>query len=87
MFADDTSILITNANYNELILDFTSVLSPISKWFQAIQLILNLEKTSLVKFAPSKSYLCPLNLSCVGQTLLELNNIKFLGLQLDSQLT
>jgi hypothetical protein len=87
MFADDTSILITSANYDELILDFRSVLSPISKLFQAIQLMLNIEKTSLVKFAPTKLYLCPLNLSYVGQTLFELNNVKFLGLQLDSQLT
>jgi hypothetical protein len=63
MFADDTSILITNANHDELILDFVLVLSQVSKWFQAIQLILNIEKTSLVKFAPTKSYLCPLNLS------------------------
>jgi len=42
MFADDTGILITNANHDELILDLKSVLSPIPKWFQAIQLILNM---------------------------------------------
>jgi len=41
MCADDASILITNANHDELILDFKSVLSQISKWLQAIQLILN----------------------------------------------
>jgi hypothetical protein len=87
MFADDTSMWITNVNHYELILDFRSVLSQISKWFLAIQLTLNIKKTSLVKFAPTKSYLCPLNLSYAGQTLFELNNIKFLGLQLDSHLT
>jgi hypothetical protein len=38
MFADDTTILITNANHDEVILDFKSVLSQISKWFQAISL-------------------------------------------------
>jgi len=38
MCADDTTILITNANHDELILDFKSVLSQISKWFQAISL-------------------------------------------------
>jgi hypothetical protein len=40
-----------------------------------------------VKFAPTKSALYPLHLSYDGQILVELNNIKFLGLQLDSQLT
>jgi hypothetical protein len=49
MFSDDTSILITNANHDELIFDFKSVLSQISKCFQAIQLILNTEKTRFLK--------------------------------------
>jgi len=70
MFADDTSIRTTNANRVELILDFKLVLGQIWKWFQAIQLILNIEKTSLVKFAPTESYVCPLNLAYAGQYLL-----------------
>jgi hypothetical protein len=50
MFADDTSILIYKNNHDELNLNFKSVLSQILKWFQASQLILDIEKTSLVKF-------------------------------------
>jgi len=86
MFADDTNTLISNINYEELNLNFKSVPSQISKQFQANQLILNIQKTSLVKFAPTKSSLNPLHLSQAGQKLVELNNIKFLGLQLDNQL-
>jgi hypothetical protein len=77
MFADDTSILISNTNCDKLNLNFKLVLSQISKCFQANQLILNTKKSSLVKFAPTKSSLYPLNLSCPGQILVELNNIKF----------
>jgi len=53
-------------------------LIQISKWFQAKQLTLNKQKTSLVKFAPNKSFLYPPNLSYTGQILIELNNTKFL---------
>jgi len=63
------------------------VLSQISKWFLANKLIPNIEKASLVKSAPTKSSLYPLNLPYTGWILVELNNIKFLGPQLDSQCT
>jgi hypothetical protein len=58
----------------------------ISKLFQANQLILNTEKTRLVKFALTKSSWYPLNLSYAGYILTEWNNINFCILQLDSQL-
>jgi hypothetical protein len=76
-----------NTNHEQLNLNFKLVLIQILKWFQANQLTLNTEKTSLVKFVPTKSFLYPPNLSYMGQILIELNNIKFLDLQLDSQLT
>jgi hypothetical protein len=63
------------------------VLIQISKWFQANQLTLNTEKTSLVKFAPTKSFLCLPYLTYMDERIIELNNTKFLDLQLDSQLT
>ena len=54
VFADDTSILISNNNRDELNLNFKLVLTQILKWFLANQLILNIEKTSSVKFPPTK---------------------------------
>jgi len=61
------------------------VLSQISKWFLANKLILNIEKAQLVKSAQTKPLLYPLNLPYTGWILVELNNIKFLHPQLDSQ--
>jgi len=87
MFADDTSTFIYNTNHEKLSLNFKLVLIQTSKWFQANQLTLNIEKTSLVKFPPTKYFLHPPNLSYTGQILIELNKIKFLDLQLDCQLT
>jgi len=42
MFVDDTSVLISNINNDELNLNFKSVPIQISKWSQANQLILNI---------------------------------------------
>jgi hypothetical protein len=61
MFSDDSTILISNTNHDELDLNFKSVCFQISKWPQANQLVLNIlkKKTSLEKFAPTKSSLYP----------------------------
>lgn len=87
MFADDTSVLISNSDYDELNRKFNSVLTCVSKWFQTNQLVLNAEKTNLVKFTLTRFSQCPINLIYPDQTHVETNTIKFLGLQLDSQLT
>jgi hypothetical protein len=65
----------------------TSLLSHISKRFQANQLVLNAEKTNMVKFTPTKFLHYPLQLTYEGKILTGAHNIKFLGLQLDIQLT
>ena len=44
MFGDNTSILISNINHDELNLNFKSVLSQISKCFQANRLIFKRER-------------------------------------------
>jgi hypothetical protein len=49
--------------------------------------VLNAEKTNLLKLSPIKFSQYPINLIYADQTLVETNTIKFLGLQLDSQLT
>jgi hypothetical protein len=47
MFADDTTILMSNDKYDELEEDFNSFLTQVSKWFRANQLALNVEKNQL----------------------------------------
>jgi hypothetical protein len=86
MFADDT-ILMSNDKYDELNQNFNSLLIQVSKWFQANQLVLNVGKPTVFKFTSSKSTFYPLNLFYANHSLTEAATIKFLGLQLDSQLT
>jgi hypothetical protein len=87
MFADDTSILISNNNCTDLDQVCTSVLSHTAKWFQTNQLVLNVEKTNTVKFTPIKYLHYPLQLTCKGKILTEADNITFLGPQVDNHLT
>jgi hypothetical protein len=87
MFADDTSILCTAKNYHDLKIKFDVIISHMVDWFQNNQLVLNLDKTKIIKFTtlPSASYL--LNLEIQNKALNEVETMKFLGLQLDNHLS
>ena len=53
MYADYTSILISNNCYEELNRNFNQVLYSSLRCFQASQLVLNMEKSKIVKFTPA----------------------------------
>jgi hypothetical protein len=79
MFADDTSVLISNEKFNEFENTFNTVLKHITAWFHANQLILNLEKTNIIKFTPINIVRNPLTIDYVGKVLTEVTHFKFLG--------
>jgi hypothetical protein len=83
MFADDATILLSNYKCDELE-DFNSFLIQVSKLFRANQLVLNVEKTNVLKFTSPKYTFYPLNLFYANYSLTEAATITFLGLQLDS---
>lgn len=60
MFADDTSTLVSCNNYAELKSMLNSVLLHISTWFWANYLTLNVEKTNIIRFTPTKLIRYPL---------------------------
>ena len=55
LFADDTIILITEKNYENLNQKIRLTLDCTSKWFKTNLLVLNLMKTNIIKFSPSHS--------------------------------
>ena len=61
MFSDDTSILVSHSNYDDFMEVFNLVLLHISRWIQANQMTLNVEKTSTVRFTPIKFSHIPVN--------------------------
>jgi len=83
-YANDTSILISNKCYEELNRNFSEVLYNTLKCFQAQQLVLNMEKTKIIKFTPANFSYSPLHIAFTEYLLLETNAIKFLGLQMES---
>jgi len=85
-FADDTDILVSSSDLNELNSKLNSVLCCISKWFHTNQLVLNLINLHIVKFASSKLLTYPWNTVYNIQALTVTENIKFLGMHLDCNL-
>jgi len=86
-FADDTNILVSSSDLNELNSKLNSVFRCISIWFQNNQLVLNLNKMHIVKFASSKLLTHPLNIAYNNRALTVTENIKFLGMRLNCILT
>jgi hypothetical protein len=86
-FADDTNILVSSNDHTELNTKLNKVFCCISEWFQNNQLVLNLNKTQLIKFISSKSSTYPLHVSYSNQALTVAENITFLGMYLDCHLT
>jgi hypothetical protein len=57
-----------------------------SKWFTSNKLVLNLDKTNIVKFITNKSSQYDLKIGYVDRYTEESINTKFLGLQIDNHL-
>jgi hypothetical protein len=87
MYADDTSILISNNCYEKLNRNFNKVLYNTLRWFQNSQLVLNMEKTKIVKFTPENLSYSSLHITFAEQLPVKTNAVTFLGLQLDNQLS
>jgi hypothetical protein len=86
LFADDTSILITEKNYKYLNQKVRLTLDCTSRWFKANQLVINLMKTNIIKFSPSHFLQSQLITEHKNTTISEVPDTKFLGVQTDNQL-
>jgi hypothetical protein len=85
LFADDTSVIISSRNFK----DFCSVpnllLSHMNKWF-ATNLVLNLDKTNIMKFIAQNSSHTTVHIACKEQCIEETVDTKFLCLQIDNHI-
>jgi hypothetical protein len=77
LFADDTNILVSSNNHTELNTKLNKIFCCISEWFPNNQLVLDLNKTQLIKFISSKSSTYPLHVSYNNQAITVAENIKF----------
>jgi exonuclease III len=86
IYADDTSVLLIADNENELIYKINLTLDYMTGWFSVNNLTLNMEKTNIVKFSSNKRESKNLQITYHNILLSSVNNIKFLGLQLDENI-
>jgi hypothetical protein len=63
-----------------------TTLSHVSKWFESNKLVLNLDKTNIIKFITNKSPQYDLKIGYGKKYIEESINTKFLGLQIDKHL-
>jgi len=85
LFADDTTLLYNDTNYDALINKANSELSDISTWFAINKLSLNVEKTQFIQFQRNKAtpFPKPLTLKINENTIQKVEYVKFLGVYID----
>jgi hypothetical protein len=84
LFADDTSILITEKNYENINQKFKFTIDCSNRRFKANQLVLNLMKTNIIKFSPSHFPQSQLITEHNNTTISAVTNTKFLGVKVDN---
>lgn len=89
MFADDVTILFTNngKTEREYELDINNTLNGLTTWLKSLNLKVNYSKTKLIQFGNYKKVDLDLNISCENNAIDEVNNIKFLGITIDKNLS
>ena len=89
LFADDTNIISSHKNVDELLHKTNEELCKVGTWFEANKLIVNYDKTNIMYFCkPNISHsISDVNVK-IGQTNLNVTKtVKFLGVLLDDKLT
>jgi hypothetical protein len=64
LFADDTSIIVTNPNPTDFIKDINTTFKNINEWFKANLLSLNFDKTNFIQFITKNSSRIDVNVGC-----------------------
>jgi hypothetical protein len=82
----DMSVLISSKDFDDFCTISNTVLSHMIKWFTANKMALNMDKTNIIRFKTNNT---PQYDLCIGYNekyIKELENTKFLGLQIDNHL-
>ena len=87
LFADDTTIVFTSSNVNNLISTMNSELLKISDWFALNKLSLNVLKTNYMVFKGRNQINLAPDLVLDGKPLIRVHITKFLGIEIDDRLT
>jgi len=88
LFADDTSMIITNPNPSNFEKSVNKIIQDINEWFNTNLLSLNLDKTHFTQFVTKNSSSIHFNIMCGNKKIANVYyNTKFLGLISDNTLS
>jgi hypothetical protein len=87
LFADDTSIIVTNPNPIDFTKDINTAFKNVNAWFNANLLSLNLDKTHYMQFITKSSSLLDLNVGYDNKQIYNISNLKFLGIVINNTLS
>jgi hypothetical protein len=80
LFADDTSVIVTDKDYNSFEQKTNLALTCLDRWFRVSQLVLNITETDVIKFTPITSVHVPLDIYYKDNLIDEVKSSKFLGM-------
>jgi hypothetical protein len=87
LFADDTSIIVSNPNMVNFTNDLTVVFEQLNTWFNSNLLSLNYNKTQHVQFRTINALTTQIDISYKNRYIPSDTNTRFLDITLDSSLT
>jgi hypothetical protein len=87
LFADDTSLIITNPDTQRFEKDINTVIKKLNRWFSSNLLLLNLEKTNFLQFVTKNTRALDLHILCGKKQISNVNATKFFGLVIDDKLS
>jgi hypothetical protein len=87
LFADDTSLIISNPDPINFRDDGNKILQHIHEWFDANLICLNWEKTHFMQFTTKNYFFSNFDIIYKNKKLTTADSIKFLGLTLDNSLS
>ena len=87
-FADDINLLYTNNSIKKLNKLLNKDLKNLTNWVNTNKISLNVDKTEMILFKPTKKHLdCQLKLKLNGKRLYQTSSVKYLGIKIDQYLT
>ena len=86
LFADDTSIFLSNKDLQTLQAIFNQEISTISQWLYENKLTINLKKTSFMVFSNKKCNTNNIVINLCNSRVKQVSSLKFLGIIIDNKL-
>ena len=80
-------MIVTGSNPVHFLTEINTALDDLNKWFRSNLMYLNFDKTHLLQFQTKNSQKLDLNITFADNHIIDLTNIKFLGLIIDEKLS